>query len=77
MVFSVICLVYFFVYFHRVSTSVIVADLLDAFQTNATALGLMSSMYFYIYAFNQPIVGYLADRIGSRRAGLLPQPCRR
>ena len=45
-VFSVICLIYFFVYFHRVSTSVIVSDLLAAFNTNATALGFMSSMYF-------------------------------
>jgi len=67
MVFSVICLIYFFVYFHRVSTSVIVSDLLVEFNTTATALGFMSSMYFYIYAFNQPIVGYLADRIGPRR----------
>ena len=66
-VFSVICLIYFFVYFHRVSTSVIVSDLLAAFNTNATALGFMSSAYFYIYALDQPIVGYLADRIGPRR----------
>ena len=67
MVFSVICMVYFFVYFHRVSTSVIVSDLLEAFHTNATALGFMSSMYFYLYAFEQPLVGYLSDRIGPRR----------
>jgi sugar phosphate permease len=67
MVFSVICLVYFFVYFHRVSTSVIVTDLLEAFHTNATALGLMSSMYFYLYAFEQPLVGHLSDRLGPRR----------
>ncbi len=67
MVFSFICLVYFFVYFHRVSTSVIVTDLLKAFHTNATALGFMSSMYFYLYAFEQPLVGYLADRLGPRR----------
>jgi sugar phosphate permease len=66
-VFAVICLIYFFVYFHRVSTSVIASDLLEEFNATATALGFMSSMYFYIYAFNQPIVGYLADRIGARR----------
>ena len=66
-VFSVICLIYFFVYFHRVSTSVIVSDLIEAFHTTATALGVMSSMYFYIYALDQPLVGYLADRIGPRR----------
>jgi len=66
-VFAMISLIYFFVYFHRVSTSVIVSDLLAAFDTTAAALGLMSSMYFYIYALNQPLVGYLADRIGPRR----------
>jgi MFS family permease len=66
-VFLVISLIYFFVYFHRVSTSVIAADLLTEFDTTATALGFMSSMYFYIYAFNQPLVGYLADRFGARR----------
>ena len=67
MVFSLISLVYFFVYFHRVSTSVIASDLLATFDTTATALGFMSSMYFYVYAINQPIVGYLADRLGPRK----------
>lgn len=67
MIFFTICLVYFFVYFHRVSTSVIVSDLLKTFHTNASALGFMSSMYFYLYAFEQPLVGYLSDRIGPRR----------
>jgi MFS family permease len=66
-VFSVIAGCYFFVYFHRVTTSVIAPDLLDTFQTNATALGFMSSMYFYFYAFEQPLVGYLSDRLGPRR----------
>ena len=27
----------------------------------------MSSMYFYLYALEQPLVGYLSDRIGPRR----------
>ncbi len=67
LVFLSICLAYFFVYFHRVSTSVIVPDLLDAFNIHATALGIMSSMYFYIYALEQPFVGYLTDRIGPRK----------
>lgn len=66
-IFFTICMVYFFVYFHRVSTSVIVSDLLKAFHTNASALGFMSSMYFYLYAFEQPLVGYLSDRVGPRR----------
>jgi len=66
-VFCVFSLIYFFVYFHRVSTSVIVSDLLASFRTNATALGFMSSMYFYLYAAVQPVVGHLSDRFGPRR----------
>jgi sugar phosphate permease len=70
-VFGVICSIYILVYFHRVSTSVIATDLLAAFQTNAAALGFMSSMYFYLYAFEQPLVGYLSDRWGPRRVVVL------
>ncbi|MBW2078484.1 MAG: MFS transporter [Deltaproteobacteria bacterium] len=66
-VFGVMSAVYFFVYFHRVSTSVIAPDLLAAFQTRATALGFMSSMYFYLYALEQPLVGHFSDTIGPRR----------
>jgi sugar phosphate permease len=66
-VFGIISSIYFLVYFHRVSTSVIAPDLLTTFQTDATVLGFMSSMYFYVYAFEQPLVGYLSDRLGPRR----------
>jgi sugar phosphate permease len=66
-VFGIISSIYFLVYFHRVSTSVIAPNLLSAFQTDAAALGFMSSMYFYVYAFEQPFVGYLTDRLGPRR----------
>jgi sugar phosphate permease len=70
-VFGVICSIYILVYFHRVSTSVIATDLLAAFHTNAAALGFMSSMYFYLYAVEQPLVGYLSDRLGPRRVVVL------
>ena len=66
-VFGALAAVYFFVLFHRVSTSVVAPDLIASFQTNATALGLMSSMYFYAYALEQPLVGHLSDRLGPRR----------
>jgi MFS family permease len=66
-IFGVIALIYFFAYFHRVSTSVIATSLLSDFETHATALGLMSSMYFYIYALEQPLVGWLSDRIGPKK----------
>lgn len=66
-VFGVISSVYFLVFFHRVSTSVIAPDLLATFNTNATALGFMSSMYFYLYALEQPLVGHLSDVLGPRK----------
>lgn len=66
-VFGVISSVYFLVFFHRVSTSVIAPDLLATFNTNATALGFMSSMYFYFYALEQPLVGHLSDALGPRK----------
>jgi sugar phosphate permease len=66
-VFGTIAAVYFFVYFHRVAPSVIVPDLMRDFQADATALGIMASMYFYLYALEQPLVGYLSDLLGPRR----------
>jgi sugar phosphate permease len=66
-VFCIISGVYFLAYFHRASTSVIVPDLIRTFQADATGLGLMSSMYFYLYALEQPVVGHLSDRLGPRR----------
>ena len=66
-VFGVFAAIYFLVYFHRVSTSVIAADLVLSFNASATALGFMSSMYFYTYALEQPLVGKLSDWLGPRR----------
>jgi len=66
-VFGLISSMYFLVFFHRVSTSVIAPDLLNTFKTNATALGFMSSMYFYLYALEQPLVGHFSDLLGPRR----------
>ncbi|MGC8811490.1 MAG: MFS transporter, partial [bacterium] len=59
--------VYFFVYFHRVSTAVLAPYLIEAFSASATSLGAMSSAYFYPYALSQPIVGFLADRWGAKK----------
>lgn len=61
-----IALAYFFVYFHRVSPSVMASDLTAAFGIGASALGLFGSMYFWAYAAGQLPAGILADRIGAR-----------
>ena len=59
--------VYFFVYFHRISTAVLAPHLMEAFSASAASLGGMSSAYFYPYALSQPLVGFLADRWGARK----------
>jgi MFS family permease len=59
--------VYFFVYFHRISTGVLAPYLMEAFQATGASLGGMSSAYFYPYALSQPVVGILTDRFGARK----------
>jgi sugar phosphate permease len=59
--------VYFFVYFHRISTAVLAPYLMEAFQASGASLGGMSSAYFYPYALSQPVVGILTDRFGARK----------
>jgi sugar phosphate permease len=59
--------VYFFVYFHRISTGVLAPYLIEEFQASGASLGAMSSAYFYPYALSQPVVGILTDRFGARK----------
>ena len=59
--------VYFFVYFHRISTGVLAPYLIAEFQASGASLGAMSSAYFYPYALSQPVVGMLTDRFGPRK----------
>lgn len=65
-VYIVVALAYFFVYFHRVSPSVMAPDLIKAFGVGTSALGLFSSMYFWAYAIGQLPAGIMADRLGAR-----------
>jgi predicted MFS family arabinose efflux permease len=58
---------YFFSIVHRVGVAVIAFDIMAEFNTDASLLGLMSSMYFFPYALAQIPVGLLLDRIGIRR----------
>jgi len=59
---SVVASIGFVVFFHRVSSSVLVPDLIATFDVSGTRLGVLASAYFYSYALMQPVVGILADR---------------
>ena len=58
---------YFYEYLPRVSVSVMVDELEQAFAVQAGALGLLSSLYLFAYAPMQLPVGVMMDRYGARR----------
>ncbi|MEW6185108.1 MAG: MFS transporter [Thermodesulfobacteriota bacterium] len=64
---GVLGIIYFLACLHRISPTVIARDLVNEFGADATALGLMASAYFYLYAAVQPPVGLLSDTMGPRR----------
>ncbi|MEW6079630.1 MAG: MFS transporter [Thermodesulfobacteriota bacterium] len=66
-IFLTLGLAYFFVYFHRLSLSVVADDLVRDFHTTAGVMGLMGSIYFYCYGVMQLPAGLLADSIGPRK----------
>lgn len=66
LIFVVLGAIYFLACLHRISPTVIARDLVLEFGAGATALGLMSSAYFYLYAAVQPPVGVLSDTWGPR-----------
>ena len=67
LIFFILSLAYFFVYFHRLSLSVVADDLVKDFQTTASTIGLLGSIYFYCYAVMQFPAGLLSDSIGPRK----------
>ena len=60
-------LLYFVGYFHRVSLTIVVAELMRDFSASATSIGFLSSLYFYSYAAMQIPAGLLVDSFGPRK----------
>ena len=52
-IFWVLAIAYLFVYFHRLSLSVVANDIVRDFDTSAGVMGLLGSIYFYCYAAMQ------------------------
>lgn len=57
---------YFYEYLLRVSPSVMVPELMNAFGVDAAVLGVIVSSYYYAYAPMQLPVGLLIDRFGAK-----------
>ncbi|MDO5861286.1 MAG: MFS transporter [Thermoplasmata archaeon] len=62
-IFAVLTIGYFFVYFHRISVSVVGSDIVS--DVGGT-IGVLSSVYFWTYTAMQIPCGLLTDRFGPR-----------
>jgi len=63
----ILALAYLLVYFHRLSLSVVADNLVKEFNTTASVMGFLGSIYFYCYAIMQIPAGLLSDSIGPRK----------
>jgi sugar phosphate permease len=67
----VICMLgaifYCYEYLLRMEPSVMVPELMQAFQINATQFGILIASYYFIYSPMQIVVGLLTDLYGPRR----------
>lgn len=66
-IFTILAIAYLLVYFHRLSLSVVASNLVKEFNTSASVMGLLGSIYFYCYAVMQLPAGLLSDSIGPRK----------
>jgi sugar phosphate permease len=66
-IFITLSMAYLFVYFHRLSLSVVADRLIHDFQSTASVIGILGSLYFYCYAVMQLPAGLLSDSIGPRK----------
>ncbi len=59
--------VYFLVYFHRVSPAALAQEFTREWVVTGSVLGIMSSLYFYMYAAVQIPSGMFTDTLGPKR----------
>lgn len=64
-IFAVLTIGYFFVYFHRISVSVVGQDIV---ADVGGSIGFLSSVYYWTYTAMQIPSGVMADRFGARAA---------
>ena len=64
-IFTVLTVGYFFVYFHRISVSVVGQDIV---ADVGGSIGFLSSVYYWTYTAMQIPSGVMADRFGARAA---------
>lgn len=68
LMFGILLAAYFFVYFHRISVTVVGPDIVGEVGGN---IGYLSSVYFWTYAAMQIPCGMLVDRFGPRKVAFV------
>jgi sugar phosphate permease len=67
LIWSVLALCYFIVLFHRIAPGVVADRLMADFAVGGAVVGVLTSIYFYMYALMQVPSGVLADTLGARK----------
>jgi sugar phosphate permease len=67
LIWSVLALSFFIVLFHRIAPGVVADRLMADFAVGGAAVGVLTSIYFYMYAVMQVPAGVLADTLGARK----------
>ena len=65
-VWSLAALTFGYAFFHRVTPSVMVSDLMAEFAIGGAMLGTLSALYFYPYVLAQVPLGAILDKLGTR-----------
>jgi sugar phosphate permease len=67
LIFWIFGIQYILLFFHRVCPAILAPEFVKAFNVSGVELGILSSAYFYPYAFMQVPIGMLSDRWGARK----------
>ncbi|MCK4861544.1 MAG: MFS transporter [Rhodobacteraceae bacterium] len=65
-IWSLAALAFGYAFFHRVTPSVMVSDLMSEFAISGAMLGTLSALYFYPYVVLQIPLGAILDVVGTR-----------
>ena len=67
LIWSVLALAYLIVLFHRMAPGVVADRLMAQFEAGGAAVGILTSIYFWVYGVMQVPSGLLADSLGTRK----------
>lgn len=70
-IFWIFSIQFLLLFFHRICPAILAPEFVTAFSISGVGLGVLSSAYFYPYAFMQIPIGILSDSWGVRKTATL------